>query len=169
MNLQQSGTQFIILNSHTYEFEFTYLWIYIWIQNIYIYNSESIHIYIYTWIQFSWFYMIISYVNSYDLMNSYRVWIHTCEFIFIWSFHIWGIKFIWFMSFRWLLSNFSRSSWNLFQVVLGMSCPSWQWHRAVSSWFPVRTLPVAPLWCDLGFFPNSRGNRLRRTSALTIF
>ena len=118
MNLQQSGTQFIILNSHTYEFEFTYLWIYIWIQNIYIYNSESIHIYIYTWIQFSWFYMIISYVNSYDLMNSYRVWIHTCEFIFIWSFHIWGIKFIWFMSSRWLLSNFSRSSWNLFQVVL---------------------------------------------------
>ena len=20
-------------------------------------------------------------------------------------------------------------------------------------------LPVAPLWCDLGFFPNSRGNK----------
>ena len=24
---------------------------------------------------------------------------------------------------------------------------------------PVRTLQVAPLWCDLGFFPNSRGNK----------
>ena len=24
---------------------------------------------------------------------------------------------------------------------------------------PVRTLPVAPFWCDLGFFPNSRGNK----------
>ena len=40
-----------------------------------------------------------------------------------------------------------------------MSCPSWQWHRTGSSWSPVRTLPVAPLWCDLGFVPNSRGNK----------
>ena len=23
----------------------------------------------------------------------------------------------------------------------------------------VRTLPVAPLWCDLGFVPDSRGNK----------
>ena len=36
---------------------------------------------------------------------------------------------------------------------------SWQWHRAGSRWSPARTLPVAPLWCDLGFFPNSRGNK----------
>ena len=43
--------------------------------------------------------------------------------------------------------------------VKGMSCPSWQWHRTGSSWSPVRTLPVAPLWCDLGFVPNSRGNK----------
>ena len=42
---------------------------------------------------------------------------------------------------------------------LGMSCPSWQWHRTGSRWSPVRTLPVAPLWCDLGFVPNSRGNK----------
>ena len=42
---------------------------------------------------------------------------------------------------------------------LGMSCPSWQWHRSGSSWSPVLYLPVAPLWCDLGFFPNSRGNK----------
>ena len=40
-----------------------------------------------------------------------------------------------------------------------MSCPSWQWHRNGSRWSPVRTLPVAPLWCDLGFVPNSRGNK----------
>ena len=26
-----------------------------------------------------------------------------------------------------------------------------------SHWSSVGTLPVAPLWCDLGFFPNSRG------------
>ena len=42
---------------------------------------------------------------------------------------------------------------------LGMSCPSWQWHRTGSHWSPVRTLPVAPLWCDLGFVQNSRGNK----------
>ena len=43
-------------------------------------------------------------------------------------------------------------------TVVGMSCPSWQWHRTGSRWSPVRTLPVAPLWCDLGFFSNNRGN-----------
>ena len=26
-------------------------------------------------------------------------------------------------------------------------------------WSPVRTLPVAPLWCDLGIFPNSRSTK----------
>ena len=31
--------------------------------------------------------------------------------------------------------------------------------RTGSSWSPVWTLPVAPLRCDLGFFPNSRGNK----------
>ena len=40
-----------------------------------------------------------------------------------------------------------------------MSCPSWQWHRTGSSWSPVRTLLVAPLWCDPGLVPNSRGNK----------
>ena len=52
-----------------------------------------------------------------------------------------------------------------------MSCPSWQWHRTGSSWSPVRTLLVAPLWCDLGFVPNCRGNKaaanLRPTAALS--
>ena len=39
-----------------------------------------------------------------------------------------------------------------------MSGPSWQWHRTGSHWSPFRTLP-APLWCDLGFFPNSSGKK----------
>ena len=45
------------------------------------------------------------------------------------------------------------------QVNNTVSCPSWQWHRTGSSWSPVRTLPVVPLWCDLGFVQNSRGNK----------
>ena len=53
----------------------------------------------------------------------------------------------------WSSPDFS-TSW------LRMSCPSWQWHRTGSRWSPVRTLPVAaPLWFDLGFVPNSRGNK----------
>ena len=40
-----------------------------------------------------------------------------------------------------------------------MSCPSWLWYRTGSLWSPVRTLPVVPLLCDLGFFPNTRGNK----------
>ena len=38
---------------------------------------------------------------------------------------------------------------------IGMSCPSWQWHRTGHSWSPVQTLPAAPLWCDLGLVQNS--------------
>ena len=34
---------------------------------------------------------------------------------------------------------------------IGISCPSWQWHGTGCRRSPVRTLPVAPLWCDLGF------------------
>ena len=53
-----------------------------------------------------------------------------------------------------------------------MSCPSWQWHRTGSRWFPVRILPVAPLWCDQGFVPNRRGNKaaanLRPKTSVTI-
>ena len=37
--------------------------------------------------------------------------------------------------------------------------PCWQWHRIGSGWSPVWSLPLAPLQCDLGFFPNSRGNK----------
>ena len=37
----------------------------------------------------------------------------------------------------------------------------------------VRTLPVAPLWCDLGFVPDSRGNKaaanLRPTIMLSTY
>ena len=31
--------------------------------------------------------------------------------------------------------------------------------KAVGLYTPVRSLPVEPLWCDLGFFLNSRGNK----------
>ena len=34
-----------------------------------------------------------------------------------------------------------------------------QWNRTGSRWSPVRTLPVVPLWCGLGFILNSRGNK----------
>ena len=50
-------------------------------------------------------------------------------------------------------------------IVLGqlycidLQCLSWQWHRSGSCWSPVQTLPVAPSCCDLGFFPNSCGNK----------
>ena len=44
-----------------------------------------------------------------------------------------------------------------------MSCPSWQWHRTgtplVSSSNPTGGAALAPLWCDLEFFPNSRGSK----------
>ena len=56
-----------------------------------------------------------------------------------------------------LICFFGRTS--EFSILKGMSCPSWQWHKTGSSWFAVRTLPVAPLWCDLGLVPNSRGNK----------
>ena len=29
----------------------------------------------------------------------------------------------------------------------------------IKTWSPVRTLPVAPLWCDRGFVPNSLGDK----------
>ena len=56
-------------------------------------------------------------------------------------------------------------------IVIGTSCPSWQWHRTGSHWFPVRTLLVAPLWCDLGLVLNSRGNKAAanlRTNTVVI-
>ena len=63
---------------------------------------------------------------------------------------------------------FSFSKWSFLFICrfLHMSCPSWQWHRIGSRWPSVRTLPVAPLWCDLGFFTNIVVIKLRRTSAL---
>ena len=38
---------------------------------------------------------------------------------------------------------------NILNMLLGMSCPSWQWHRIGYRWSPVRTLPV-----DLGRCPE---------------
>ena len=46
---------------------------------------------------------------------------------------------------------------------------TWQWHRTGSSWSPVRTLPVAPLWCDQGFVLNSRGNKAAANLSLCIY
>ena len=49
-----------------------------------------------------------------------------------------------------------------------MSCPSWQWYRTGYRWSPVRTLSVAPLWCDLGCYSRTVVViKLRRTSAFT--
>ena len=45
-----------------------------------------------------------------------------------------------------------------------MSCRRWQWHRTGSSWSPVRTVPVAPVWGDLGFFPKGRGSKATTTT-----
>ena len=52
-------------------------------------------------------------------------------------------------------------------------CPSWQswwhWHRTGYRWSPVRTLPVAPLWCDLGRCSQTVVViKLRRTSAFWL-
>ena len=50
---------------------------------------------------------------------------------------------------------------------IGMSCPIWQWHRTGYRCSPVRTLPVAPLWCDLRRCSRTAVViKLRRTPAL---
>ena len=54
-----------------------------------------------------------------------------------------------------------------------MSCPSWQWHWQRTwtgyRWSPVRTLPVAPLWCDLGRCSRTVVViKLRQTSAFWL-
>ena len=57
-------------------------------------------------------------------------------------------------------------------VVLAMSCPSssWQRHRSGYRWSPVRTLPAAPLWCDLGRCSRTVVViKLRRTSESAFF
>ena len=41
--------------------------------------------------------------------------------------------------------------------VLGMSCPSWQWHRTGYSWLPVWTCSSLVVWPGI-FSPNSHGN-----------
>ena len=41
--------------------------------------------------------------------------------------------------------------------------------QAGSRWSSVQTLQVAPLWCDLGFFPNSRGNKAAANLRLTSY
>ena len=54
--------------------------------------------------------------------------------------------------------------------VPGTSCPSWQWHKTGYRWSPARTIPVAPLWCDLGCCSRTVVvTKLRRISALPVF
>ena len=36
----------------------------------------------------------------------------------------------------------------LMMIIVRDVCPSWQWHRFGYRWSLVRTLPMAPLWCD---------------------
>ena len=71
------------------------------------------------------------------------------------------LLFWWFCIDLWLVKYFSGSDWFACKLAvhIGMCCPSWQWHRTESSWSPVLTLSVAPLWCGLGFLPNSCGNK----------
>ena len=57
--------------------------------------------------------------------------------------------FIFSMSTSFSLTSKSTTVIGLSDVA-PMSCPSWQWHRTGYRWSPVRTLPVAPLWSDLG-------------------
>ena len=56
----------------------------------------------------------------------------------------------------------------IINICRGMSCPSRQWHRTGYRRSPVRTLPAAPLWCDLGLWSRTVVViKLRRTSALS--
>ena len=49
----------------------------------------------------------------------------------------------------WITCTSTKSGPKEMDIKIGMSCPSWQWHRTGYCWLPVQTLPVAPLWCDL--------------------
>ena len=68
----------------------------------------------------------------------------------------------------WFLSD--KSIILLGKDVVGMSCPSWQWHRTGSRWSPVRTLLRAYWWrpCGVTWDSSQTGVviRLRQTSAL---
>ena len=74
-----------------------------------------------------------------------------------------AFHFGWFsVSLCWFLNMSNAYSYLLFRDV----CPSWQWHRTGNRWFPVRTLQVAPLWCDLGHSSRTVAViKLRRISA----
>ena len=48
------------------------------------------------------------------------------------------------------LLSISSLFWSIFWQSFKITCPSWQRHRTWYSQSLVRTLPVAPLWCDMG-------------------
>ena len=63
--------------------------------------------------------------------------------------------------------NIPKWSWSQFMSC--DSCPSCQWNRTGYHWSPVRTLLVAPLWCDLGCCSRTVVViKLRRTSAFGL-
>ena len=64
---------------------------------------------------------------------------------------------------QWVLNN---------DHMVGMSCPSWQWHGTGNHWFPVPTLPgptcgALVVWPGT-LFPNSRGNKAAVNLRLTV-
>ena len=75
-----------------------------------------------------------------------------------WNLNIY-LKTLFYFIFNWSVYPLISSTKNGTSVRVRMSCPSWQWHRTWSHWFPVPTLPVAPLYSDLGFIQNSCGNK----------
>ena len=85
-------------------------------------------------------------IHSYEFIHEMIIWIHSLYKAFRYGMIIW---------------IHSLCIWNEYMNSLSilMSCPSWQWHRTWSSWSPVWTLQEESLCCDLGFVPNSSGNK----------
>ena len=96
--------------------------------------------------------------NAYNIMH-WRV---------VWS---WYFNYVYLL--QWIIHYPSQYCKNAAQMaatlIAGMSCPSWQWHRAGYSWSPVWTRPKAPLCCDLGCCSQTVVViKLRRTSAFIV-
>ena len=70
------NNEFIAIRNSIHHSEFTYLWLYIWIQNIYTWFRMYTYVYISTSIQSSWFYHFI--------WIHIILWIHTCMNSYMW-------------------------------------------------------------------------------------
>ena len=112
---------------------------YIWIHLLYQFRIYT-HEFIYMQVNSSTHEFIIFISCS---MNTYGLWIHM------------------------IISNVNSYVYEFRVIYIGMSCPSWPRHRTGYRRSPVRTLPVAPLWCDLDFCSRTVVViKLQRTSAL---